>query len=174
MLDAAVLVPATLRDTSLRAAQADLYRVRWTREILGEVERTLIDNELTTSDRARRLIEIMNRAFPFAIVDDYEHLIPHLTNDPKDRHVLAAAIQSGADLIVTQNLRHFRDVHLTSYGVRAISADEFLHSYLDRVPEIMLDIVARQAADLRNPPMTATNVLKSLSMHAPQFARSAT
>lgn len=42
VLDACVLVPASLRDILLRAADADLYRLQWTDNILEEVERNLI------------------------------------------------------------------------------------------------------------------------------------
>jgi len=42
VLDACVLFPASLRDTLLRAANADLYGMRLTDEILEEVSRNLI------------------------------------------------------------------------------------------------------------------------------------
>jgi predicted nucleic acid-binding protein len=40
-------------------------------------------------------------------VEGYEPLIEVMTNDPGDRHVLAAAVRSHSDLIVTYNRRHF-------------------------------------------------------------------
>lgn len=42
VLDACVLFPASLRDTLLRAADADLYRVHLTADILEEVRRNLV------------------------------------------------------------------------------------------------------------------------------------
>ena len=36
------------------------------------------------------------RHFPEAWIEDYEKLIPTMTNHPKDRHVLAAAAHAGA------------------------------------------------------------------------------
>lgn len=55
VLDACVLFPASLRDTLLRAAKADLYRLHLTEEILEEVRRNLIKKnndrrESTTTD----------------------------------------------------------------------------------------------------------------------------
>ena len=47
------------------------------------------------------------KAFPDAEVTDYESLIPTLQNDPKDRHILAAAIRGNCPLILTFNLKHF-------------------------------------------------------------------
>ena len=49
----------------------------------------------------------MTRAFPDAAVTGHESLIEAMTNDTADRHVLAAAITVGADVIVTDNVRHF-------------------------------------------------------------------
>ena len=50
----------------------------------------------------------MQRAFPAAEVKGYEDLIAKMTNDPKDRHVLAAAVKSGARQLVTFNLKDSR------------------------------------------------------------------
>lgn len=50
----------------------------------------------------------MVSAFPDSSVTGYEPLIPVMANDPKDRHVLAAAVRGQAHALVTQNLRDFR------------------------------------------------------------------
>ena len=44
----------------------------------------------------------------------------------KDKHVLAAAVRGGADLIVTLNLKDFPTEPLVDYQVAAISPDIFL------------------------------------------------
>jgi hypothetical protein len=50
----------------------------------------------------------MDAALPGAMVEHFEHRIPGLTlPDADDRHVLAAAIEAGADVIVTFNTRDF-------------------------------------------------------------------
>jgi len=63
-------------------------------------------------DLSRKQLErtrsLMNAHVRDALVDGHQSLIPALAlPDPDDRHVLAAAIQCGADLIVTFNLDDF-------------------------------------------------------------------
>ena len=53
VLDAAVLFSAPIRDTLLRVAEAGLYRLFWTEEILEEVRRNLVKNNRITEDQAR-------------------------------------------------------------------------------------------------------------------------
>lgn len=97
VLDACVLFPAALRDTLLRAADAGLYRPQWSHAILEEVRRNLIAAGRLDATRAQRLLAAMRREFPEAEVRGYEALVPAMTNDPKDRHVLAAAVSAGGE-----------------------------------------------------------------------------
>jgi predicted nucleic acid-binding protein len=169
VLDACVLIPVSLCDTLLRAAGADLYRPLWSDEILEEVQRNLTEQALTGEPDAARRVTVMRRAFPEATVGNYGNLIGGLTNDPDDRHVLAVAVKSRAQVIVTDNLRHFPDTALAPYGIRAVSSDGFL-VYLDGLaPERMVDVVRRQARALRRPPMTVDEVLDHLAQFAPTF-----
>ena len=78
VLDACVLIPASLRDTLLRAAAAGLYQPCWSEDILAEVERNLELNQMTTRERAQRLVATMRRAFPQAMVIEYAHRLPWL------------------------------------------------------------------------------------------------
>src|SRR3712207_4247968 len=107
VLDANVLVPNALRDTLLRAAEAGLYDARWSATTLAEVERTLLNRILPEHpariERVQHLLTAIRSAFPAATLVENRDLLARLTNDPKDRQVLAAAIQSGAATIVTKN-----------------------------------------------------------------------
>lgn len=51
VLDACVLYPVSLRDTLLNMAEAGLFRVLWTEEILAETARSIVRDTpgLTTS-----------------------------------------------------------------------------------------------------------------------------
>lgn len=101
VLDACVLIPASLRDTLLRAVQADLYRVQLTEEILEEVRRNLIKKGML-EDKAHRLISTIREKFDDAFITHHRSLIASMPNNEKDRHVLAAAVACRARIIVTQ------------------------------------------------------------------------
>jgi len=127
VLDACVLVPAALRDTLLRLAETPrLYVPKWGNEIIAEMRCTVIDKLQKTPEQADHLIEELKRAFPEAWVRDCKDLEAALTNHKKDRHVLAAAIRSSAQTIVTFNLKHFPADGLRQYDIDALHPDEFL------------------------------------------------
>ncbi|MDP9797485.1 hypothetical protein J2S43_005997 [Catenuloplanes nepalensis] len=109
-LDTCVLYPAYLCDTLLRLAEASAYRPLWSADVLGELRRNLIERGLHP-DRVDRRIAHMTRAFPDALVTGYESLVDGMTNHHKDRHILAASVRAGAEVIVTFNLRDFPNPH---------------------------------------------------------------
>ena len=47
--------------------------------------------------------------------------------DQNDVHVLAAAIESNTNIIVTLNLKDFPNSELAKYGIRAVHPDELLY-----------------------------------------------
>lgn len=166
VLDANVLFPFTLRDTLLRAAAAEFYQLRWSHDILDEMERNLVARGAMSADKAERLRGIMEREFPEAEVTGYESLIPAMENQEKDRHVLAAAVKSGAQVVTTANLKDF--VWLPD-GVEAQSPDEFLCNIYDLDPDGFVAILREQAADLVKPPMKFTELLERLERVAPNL-----
>jgi predicted nucleic acid-binding protein len=171
VLDACVLFPAELRDTLLSVAEHGLYRVHWTEKILDEVRRNLIKTKYSTPEKVRYLIEQMETAFEDALVSGYESLIPEMKNDPKDRHVLAAAVSCKAQIIVTSNLRHFRPVALAPHDILAKSPDTFLLSLVGENRELMRQIVLQQANRYRNPPKTFDELLDSLANQLPNYVK---
>jgi len=106
LLDACVLVPMPLADTLLRlAAGPRLYLPKWSNQIMVEVSRTLQENFSLSAQKAMYRESEIRRHFPEAWIEDYENLIPAMTNHPKDRHVLAAAVRAGAKTILTYNIK---------------------------------------------------------------------
>jgi predicted nucleic acid-binding protein len=169
--DANVLFPASLRDILLRCAERDLYRPQISEQIWDEVVRNLVATQRLTTQQAARLDRAI-RAFLVgenAFVVGYESLIPTLTNHPKDRHVLAVAVHSGAQAIVTFNLKDYSVAALHPHGIVAEHPDAFLVRLHTMDPQILLDIAREQAADLKNPPLTIADVLTTLAQHVPTF-----
>lgn len=167
VLDANVLFPFTLRDTLLRAAAEGFFQLYWSEEILEETERNLVATGTITGEQARRLRAAMTGAFPEALVEGHEPLVDAMPNHEKDRHVAAAAVKAGAQVIVTLNLRDFAAL---PEGIEAQSPDEFLCNLFDLDPDGMVDVVRKQAKALRNPPRSFDEVLAGLAKVVPEFA----
>lgn len=166
VLDACVLFPFTLRDTLLRAASKELYQVYWSEQILAEARRNLGEKGIMTEAQADHLFGQMLAVFPEAMISGHEPLIDAMQNDAKDRHVVAAAVKAGAQVIVTENLRDFRSL---PRGIEAQSSDDFLCNLLDLDQSTMLGVVVAQARALRRPPRTLEDVLAALAKVAPGF-----
>lgn len=143
VLDACVLIPSVLADTLLRCAEDEHYRPLWSAQILEEVRRNLPSS--VDAAAAGRRIAAMRRYFPDAEVDGYQALVDRMTNDPKDRHVLAAGVAAGADFIVTANLRDFPVAALEPHSIEAVHPDDFLCDLLDASPRRILEILQQQA-----------------------------
>jgi predicted nucleic acid-binding protein len=171
VLDACVLIPATLRDTLLRAVEKGMYRLHWSDEILDEVRRNLVKREMTSPENAQDLIDQMNNFFPEANVRGFEALIPSMTNDKKDRHVLAAAVMSRSQVIVTSNIKDFQKKALKPFGIEAQTPDEFLTHLFYINPTLIKEILSEQACDLNDPPLTVPEVLEVLAIVAPGFVK---
>jgi hypothetical protein len=119
------------------------------------------------SDLSRAQLErtrsLMNAHVRDALVDGYQSLIPALElPDPDDRHVLAAAIKCGADLIVTFNLDDFPDEVLASYGLGACHPDPFLVDQLNLDAERVCTAMRLHRSSLKNPPKTVEEYLATL------------
>jgi predicted nucleic acid-binding protein len=137
VLDACVILPMPLADTLLRMAETPrLYLPKWSDDTLKELTSNLVGKWNKTQEQAARRESNMRLHFPEALVTDYEDLLPVMKNDKKDRHVLAAAVKSGAKLIVTYNEKHFQPEALESYGIERQGPSTFLIGLYDLEPEI--------------------------------------
>ena len=173
VLDACVWVPHPLFDTLLRLADVGLFRPLWSDQILVEVERTLTGKRGLSAQKARHRIRQMTRAFPDAMVEGYEDLIPAMTNDPKDRHVLAAAVRAGASLIVTANLKDFPPSSMHEYEIDAVHPDAFLLDQLDLDPELVLEALRQQRADYTDPALSVPEFYQTFMPTVPGLAQAA-
>lgn len=166
ILDANVLFSAPLRDTLLRAAAEGLFQARWSEQILDEMQRSLIAKAGKPAAKVARLRAEMTRNFSEALVEDYETFIPAMRNHVDDRHVAAAAVRCGAQVIVTLNLRDFAEL---PDGIEAQSPDEFLCNLFDLDPRKMVELLRQQAGDLRAPPVAFKELLDRLRRVTPEL-----
>lgn len=114
-------------------------------------------------EQLQRTRELMNSNVRDGLVTGYETLIDAVTlPDPDARHVLAAAIRAGADLIVTFNLNDFPKKDLQPYGIEAQHPDDFLTYQLDLAPNIVCAAAKRHRASLKNPPKDVDEYLATL------------
>ncbi|MFI5003637.1 MAG: PIN domain-containing protein [Solirubrobacterales bacterium] len=173
ILDASVLYPLPLRDTLLRIAETGCYDPCWSERILGEMTRNLIAKRGATDTQTEGLLDAMRQAFDTATVPEQAiaRLEPAMTNNPKDRHVLATAAVANAQVIVTLNLKHFPSSACEPLAVEPVHPDAFLLDLYSLDPDMALDAVARQATALPRPPMTVDELLDRLAATVPNFAQ---
>ncbi|MDV2991890.1 MAG: hypothetical protein N4J56_001544 [Chroococcidiopsis sp. SAG 2025] len=171
LLDSCVIFPMPLSDTLLRAAEADLYRIHYSQEILDGATRNLIKKGKMTPEKAVRFQQQIIKTFPEGLVQVPEALISVMTNHAGDRHVLAAAIAAKAEVIVTTNLKHFRPKDLESWNIEAQHPDTFLMNLCEVYGEnSLIELLWEQAEDCKKPPMTIIELLNKISHQTPNFA----
>ena len=162
--DACVLYPAPLRDLLMHLALTGLFQARWTEKIHEEWMRNLRrDRPELSAEKLERVRRLMDAHAEDCLVTGYEGLIGSLAlPDPNDRHVLAAAIQAKARTVVTYNLSDFPAASLAQHGTKAQHPDAFILGLLEMDREKVLQAVRDQRASLRNPPVTAEELLATL------------
>ena len=165
LYDACVLFPAPLRDLLMRLALTDMFRARWSDQIHEEWIRAVLKQRPDLSrEQLERTRLLMNENVRDCLVTDYEPLIDGLSlQDPGDRHVLAAAIRSRADVIVTFNLDDFPVGYLAAFGIEAQHPDEFIAHLIDLSASAVVEAAKRHRASLRKPPKSVEEYLDALS-----------
>jgi hypothetical protein len=93
-----------LADTLLRLAAGP-------GQIMVEETRTLQKNFGLSAQKALHRDSEIRRHFREAWIDAYEDLIPAMTNHPKVRHVVAAAVREGAKQSSLTTSRIYRFLH---------------------------------------------------------------
>jgi hypothetical protein len=110
----------------------------------------------------------MNAALRDVSVEGYDQWMEQITlPDPDDTHVLAAAIQARAAVIVTKNLRDFPTEELSKWKVTAQHPDAFLLDVYANNPEPVLAVIADMAAAWRLPDAKPRDVVEQLANVVP-------
>jgi predicted nucleic acid-binding protein len=142
VLDACVLYPTILREILQGAAEAGLYQPVFSDRILREWVLATAKLGPAAPVIAEGEAARLRAAFPQALERAHPEIEARLIlPDPNDRHVLATAIASGADAIVTFNAQDFPGHVLASEGINRRDPDGFLWELQSRHPGGMARIV---------------------------------
>ncbi len=159
VLDTNVIYPIDIRDLLFWFAHYDLYTPKWSSRIFDEWVAVMKRKGVSSEEIEKRTTNV-NQAFPDALVKNYEPLIDTLQlPDSKDRHVLAAAIKTNANIIVTNNLKDFPSNYLATYGLSAKSADDFITDTIDLNQELAVKAFITLVQHKRNPDLDQYEVL---------------
>jgi hypothetical protein len=148
----------------MHLALTGIFRAHWSAKVHDEWMRNLLKNRPELSwDKLERTRQLMEKALPDAMVVGFEPLIPSLElPDRDDRHVLAAAIHCGADVIVTANLGHFPRLAVAHYGIHPLHPDDFVMELYDNFPDLVVEAANQHRASLRNPAKSVDEYLAEL------------
>jgi predicted nucleic acid-binding protein len=162
VLDTNVIYPIIIRDLLFWFAHYDLYSPKWSKHIFDEWKDVMLRKGVPEQEANKR-IEKANQAFSDALVNGYDiHIDKLQLPDEKDRHVLAVAIKTNADIIVTNNSKDFPEKYLNSFGVKAKTADDFLTDIIDLNHEQTITAFREMVLHKKNPNMTEFEVLNQL------------
>jgi predicted nucleic acid-binding protein len=164
IFDANVMYPAPLRSFLMYLALSGEFRARWSNQIHEEWISNLL-NSRAELQRAQleKIRDLMNEHVPGSVVTGFEPLIESIElPDADDRHVVAAAIQTRAEAIITFNLKDFPEHSLAQYGLTALHPDEFINSLMDINTGAVIEAAGRHRKSLKNPPFSANEYLDLL------------
>ena len=131
VLDTNVIYPLWIRDLLMWFAYFELYTPKWSSNIFHEWISVMKRKGIEENEALKRADKI-NLVFPDALGVNYEPFIDSLMlPDLNDRHVLAAAIEANADLIITNNLKDFPEDYLSSFRLKAKTPDDFFTDIID-------------------------------------------
>ena len=159
VLDTNVIYPVNIRDLLFWFAHYELFTPKWSKHIFDEWI-AVMRRKGTPEAIINKRIKIPDLAFPDALVTNYESLIEGLDlPDEKDKHVLAAAIKTNANIIVTNNLKDFPNDYLSSFGLSAKSADDFLTDIIDLNHQTAVQAFKKLVMNRTNPDLDEYQVL---------------
>lgn len=159
VLDTNVIYPIDIRDLLFWFASYDLFTPKWSKQIFREWENVMKRKGIADEEIKMRL-DKAQLAFPDALVDNYEPLVKSLKlPDEKDRHVLAAAIKTNANIIVTNNMKDFPKEYLASFGLTAKTADDFITDTIDLNTDLALEAFRALVLNRTNPNLDEFEIL---------------
>lgn len=168
VLDACVLAEAAVSDLFLRLSEEPrLLLPKWSEPIWEETRRTYIDKLGWPERLADSRISAAKEAFPEAMVTGFEHVIEACKNHPEDRHVLAAAVHSKTETIVTFNVKDYKPDALDPWGINAAHPADYLKVLYDHDPAAVTNALHGMAAKAKR---TLPEMLSRLAWYVRPFS----
>jgi len=174
LCDANIFYSILMTDLVLSLGEVGLFRPRWTDEIHEEWIRNLLEDQpQRTREELERRRAFMDQAIGHDLIENYERHIESLSlPDPHDRHVLAAAIEAGAEILLTYNLRDFPEPVVAAYGVSVLHPDAFLRRVALEEAETVLSVIEEMRVKRKRPEMSQAQLLEKLArLSIPGFVR---
>jgi predicted nucleic acid-binding protein len=169
VLDACVLYPTVLREILQGAAEAGLFQPVFSDRILREWVLATAKLGPSAPVIAEGEAAILRATFPRALVREQPQIEARLVlPDPNDRHVLAAAIASGADAIITFNAQDFPGHVLAAEKIIRRDPDGFLwelHSRHTEAIERVIEAVRAKAEAISGQPVALKALLKRARLY---------
>ncbi len=138
LADANILFSRTLRDYFLYLADEGAIEIRWSQQILDEMSRNLRETIGLSQADTDRLEALMNEYIEYAcieVVSEDLAIVHGIEMDAKDRHVLAAALSVDADILLTENTKHFPREWMADRGIELLTAGELLARLVTEFPD---------------------------------------
>lgn len=161
--DASVLFKAAVTRFLLGAAQSGEFRAIWSELVVSEARRNLL-----VADRPHAAVALEQNIGlvrdPVVAPSDAIAATLGLT-DVGDRHVLAAAANGEASVLVASNIRHFDPSEAASLGIILRTPDELAASIATRNPHALMRHVQR------TPPERLHRYVELLSRELPETMR---
>jgi predicted nucleic acid-binding protein len=161
-LDANVIRGQQTTDVLLSLADHEVFEPRWTQHVIDEMRRNR-PPELSEANIDRR-INAMNRGFPEAMTETPpQELQDQMQADPKDKHVLAGAVHSESDVLVTNNLKDFNPPSSGPNAMRVEGLNQFLSRKLEEDPERVQGALQDMLNRYRRDPRTMSALIDTMA-----------
>lgn len=166
LVDACALAGVLKRNLILTLAEAEFFRLRWSASILDETQRAIDEilarkGEPNSAVMAARARFAMENAFEEAMVSGFEQFLCACAGlpDPNDAHVVAAALGTRADVIVTDNLKDFPQSVLGPLNLDARSSDAFIADAITLDPGKAVAAIQKMRQRFKRPDKTPAMLL---------------
>lgn len=170
VLDADVLVPIVACDFLLTAFDHGLYEPIVSTTALAEIEEALIEDFPHLDPAAiRHRLAAMQMVLEDHLVDGEGEIVPADIN-PKDRHVVGAAVVASAQVIVTNDRRLRAEVEASELEQAALDLDTFAIGLWHSSSVDVRNVIDTMVAKRQRRPVSTDELIEALHRYMPSLA----